>query len=360
MLIAVAGDTHGDIDLLYECVDALEREAGRAVDLVLQVGDFGVWPDPERLDEATRKHGDRGIYRQFLQRGAVPRPTIFIAGNHEDFDHLTERRADELIENLWFLPWGGVTEFTRGGERLRVGGLGGCYGPRDYRRERLTGSSRRHYLAREIESLTTHARNGLDVLLLHEPPAGRVTELHAPPGFKPRTWALAGEGLADLVATVRPRVCFTGHIHARTERRIEGVRTVGLQKVARRGSVIVQELPADGGDARDLAEWGGAPDALSTLPDESALDLIAAEAELDAMVEHLARWAHAITGGEAPSRDARKRMHATLQHDPLRAVLMGALTGADVRGLIERTVPPRERAAIVQAWEADALPRSLG
>ena len=58
MLVCVAGDTHGELGRLYQIVDVLERQAGRAVDVVLQVGDFGVWPDPNRLDEATRLFED--------------------------------------------------------------------------------------------------------------------------------------------------------------------------------------------------------------------------------------------------------------------------------------------------------------
>ena len=59
-LICAVGDVHGHIDAMYRIVDELERELERVVDLVLQVGDFGIWPDPQRLDEATRRHGGAG------------------------------------------------------------------------------------------------------------------------------------------------------------------------------------------------------------------------------------------------------------------------------------------------------------
>jgi hypothetical protein len=46
MLICAIGATHGHIDEMYRIVDELEHELECTVDLVLQVGDFGIWPNP--------------------------------------------------------------------------------------------------------------------------------------------------------------------------------------------------------------------------------------------------------------------------------------------------------------------------
>jgi predicted nucleotidyltransferase len=40
---------------LYDDVLAFEASLGVRFDYVLHVGDFGVWPDPNRVDKATRK-----------------------------------------------------------------------------------------------------------------------------------------------------------------------------------------------------------------------------------------------------------------------------------------------------------------
>lgn len=86
MFICVAGDIHGAMDRLYEDVLAFEESMGARFDYVLHVGDFGVWPDPDRVDKATRKHGGAGDFPIWLaENRAVPRPTVFIKGNHEDF-----------------------------------------------------------------------------------------------------------------------------------------------------------------------------------------------------------------------------------------------------------------------------------
>lgn len=53
MLLCAAGDIHGAIDQLYRDVLAFENALGLRFDVVLHIGDFGVWPDPNRVDRAA-------------------------------------------------------------------------------------------------------------------------------------------------------------------------------------------------------------------------------------------------------------------------------------------------------------------
>jgi len=77
MLICAAGDTHGALDRLYGEILAFERTLGVRFDYVLHVGDFGIWPDPSRIDKATRKHDGAGDFgKWFAERRAVPRETL--------------------------------------------------------------------------------------------------------------------------------------------------------------------------------------------------------------------------------------------------------------------------------------------
>src|SRR5882672_894652 len=125
MRLCVVGDTHGALARMYEIVDELERRSGAPIDAVLQVGDFGVWPDPSRLDAATERHGDGGEFRALLAAGRVPRATYFIAGNHEDFAFL--QAGECLPDQLTSVPGGVATHIGPVGG----GGIVGCYGPRD-------------------------------------------------------------------------------------------------------------------------------------------------------------------------------------------------------------------------------------
>lgn len=356
MLICAVGDAHGEFEAMYAAVEALESQVGRRVACVVHVGDFGVWPDPKHLDEATERHGDRGGFRKLLRAGSVPRRTVFIAGNHEDFDYLVGRRSNELVENLEFLPWGEVVTIEHDGESIRVGGIGGCYGARDYPRERVSGWNRRHYLESDLRRLRRNASEGLDILLVHEPPAGEVTECHAPPGMRRRTWRLQGEGQAELVAQLRPRVCFSGHIHARTERRIAGVRVVGLHKVPIRGSCLLFEI-SPAGEVTDLAEWGGAPsEEAPPAPTVAPEDEPSGELEFAELSARLTAWSGEALAGRALDREGRKRAHSLLRDDPMRALLMGALTGADLRALVFKDDDARARNQRLRGWLGTALP----
>jgi hypothetical protein len=67
------------MDRLYDDVLAFEESLGARFDYVLHVGDFGVWPNPDRVDKATRKHDGAGDFPVwFAGNRAAPRPTVFI------------------------------------------------------------------------------------------------------------------------------------------------------------------------------------------------------------------------------------------------------------------------------------------
>lgn len=174
MFICAAGDIHGAMEHLYDDVLAFEASLGVRFDWVLHVGDFGIWPDRERIDKATRKHDGAGDFPAWLEAmRPVPRRTVFIKGNHEDFVWLDAQVRAEVLPGLVYLRNGCAIDLddpTAGS--IRVGGVGGCYGPSDYERrsDRLQGYARRHYTREEIERLVDVG--GLDIVLTHDAPAG--------------------------------------------------------------------------------------------------------------------------------------------------------------------------------------------
>jgi len=104
MIICAAGDIHGARDVMYEEVLAFEEALGVRFEWVLHVGDFGVWPDPDRCDRATRRHDGAGDFPVWwAERRAAPRPTLFIKGNHEDFVWLDDQSDAEVLPGLFYL-----------------------------------------------------------------------------------------------------------------------------------------------------------------------------------------------------------------------------------------------------------------
>jgi Calcineurin-like phosphoesterase len=180
MLICAAGDIHGAMDRLYQDVLVFEASLGICFDYVLHVGDFGVWPDPSRVDKATRRHDGAGDFPVWLgENRRAPRPTVFIKGNHEDFVWLDSRPAAEVLPGLSYLR-NGCTVDIRDEDAgvIRVGAVGGCYGPSDYQRrsDQLQAYAKRHYTLDEIERLANSC--GVDIMLTHDAPAGVRFERH--------------------------------------------------------------------------------------------------------------------------------------------------------------------------------------
>jgi hypothetical protein len=180
LLICAAGDIHGAMDHLYRDVLAFEAVLGVRFDCVLHVGDFGIWPDTNRLDKSTRSHDGAGDFPAwFSEKRRVPRPTFFIKGNHEDFMWLDGRQDADVLPGLTYLRNGHTVDIqVRRGGQIRVGGVGGCLGPSDYRRssDQLQGNAKRHYTSDEIARLVD--AGGVDIVLTHDAPAGVRFERH--------------------------------------------------------------------------------------------------------------------------------------------------------------------------------------
>ncbi len=240
MLICAAGDIHGALNRLYEDVLAFETVLGVRFDHVLHVGDFGIWPDANRIDKATRHHDGAGDFPTwFKEDRAAPRPTVFIKGNHEDFVWLDARREANVLRGMIYLRNGHTIDIAdQDSGCIRVGGLGGCYGPSDYlrRSDGLQGYARRHYTAEEVARLADIP--GVDVLLTHDAPAGVRFDRHR----RGAGYVSEAKGLDSLLAQLQPRVCFFGHHHVRIDAEVAGIRCIGLNRVGMPGNLVAIEM----------------------------------------------------------------------------------------------------------------------
>jgi len=234
-MICLAGDCHGSICFLYEQVAAFEEILHAKFEAVIQVGDIGVWPDPERLDRATRKHDGAGDFAELLSaKWHAPIPTWFVKGNHDDFQYL--EGGSELIEGWHYMPNGTVARLSVNGADLVVAALGGCFGAADYLKRRRDSRKFSHYLKAEIEDLRTVGR--ADILVLHDAPFG------VPLG---RSGKSESEGLLELLDTLQPSLCFFGHHHTAWQGTLQGVASYALSLIGRTGSlaaVILNESAA--------------------------------------------------------------------------------------------------------------------
>lgn len=250
ILLCAGGDIHGALDRFYADVLAFEAALGSPIEHVLHVGDFGVWPDPERIDRATRAHDGAGDFAAWHASGhAVPRKTTFIHGNHEDFDFLPRHELREVLPGLRYLPSGASVAIVGG---LRVAGIGGCYGPSDYDvpTRQLQGGARRHYTREQAVRVGRDGR--VDILLLHDAPAGTRLARRLPSGGI-ESYASQAPGLGEAVARTRPAICFFGHHHQRVDAMIGGVRCIGLNSVGQPGNLVAFRIAE--GACEVVAEW---------------------------------------------------------------------------------------------------------
>jgi lariat debranching enzyme len=197
--IAAAGDVHGAMHALVRGLEAAEERAGRAAELVLQVGDF----------EPQHSGGAR-----------LGRPLWFIGGNHEPHRFL-ERMPDggEIAPGCRYLGRAGAAEW-RG---LRIAYLSGIFDPERYDGERPDldvpgGAPPRELLCfrrGDVERLD--ALDSADVLLLHDWPAG-LERFADPDLLAERLERMglerAGNPVAgELVERLAPRLVLCGHMH---------------------------------------------------------------------------------------------------------------------------------------------------
>ncbi|MBL7496574.1 metallophosphoesterase [Frankia sp. CNm7] len=103
MKIAFVGDVHGCVRHALGAAVLLQERRGIRLDAVIQVGDLGAYPSPERFDGASRRFArDNPAQDDFFRlldpsprfaegvRGALGQvgPMLFVSGNHEDHDWL--------------------------------------------------------------------------------------------------------------------------------------------------------------------------------------------------------------------------------------------------------------------------------
>lgn len=213
----VFGDLHGRILPAFALARAWQRDHNEPVTALLQVGDLGYFPFPDRLDRATKKHarddplelGAQQLVYPSPEADAlftlpdVPGPMWFIAGNHEDHQALIDcyglpgSTDDDFpvdhYRQLRCIADGHVATLPG---CLRVGGLWGI--------DDEAPRARRHVpaLARlNRNSAKRLALAPMDVLLTHESPRDAV-------------WEDAGSRAVSLVLqTAKPAFAFFGHYH---------------------------------------------------------------------------------------------------------------------------------------------------
>jgi hypothetical protein len=211
----VFGDLHGRVLPAFKLAQAWSREHGVALAGLLQVGDLGDFPDPNRFDKAAKRLARKDSLEGGMRLVAQPSPEAdavfadercpgalwFTAGNHEDYDLLKElerragRDADSFVVDAYgkldCIRDGHVAELPGG---LRVGALWGV-DPRTRRRI----PPRARISQRGTKALSSA---NFDVLLTHESPRNAILV------------DSGSEDIEEVIRSARPAFAFFGHYHS--------------------------------------------------------------------------------------------------------------------------------------------------
>jgi len=237
-LIAIAGDVHGDIVLLYEKVVEIQAKIGAPIEAVFQVGDLHLYSDTSRIDSAVLRHGGAGEFPTwFREKRAIPIPTYAILGNHDDAELFYQYAGREIVPSLHLLSQGIVTSIKVGGVDVRIGVLGGNYSQKFFKTdpEKLPQGRKRHYTQAHIDSLINN--KPFDILLTHEAPTGLV---------KRNDNDLGRLEITDLIERTQPQMAFFGHHHTHASDNIGKTVVTGLARIQNLGGLIVLAISKDG------------------------------------------------------------------------------------------------------------------
>jgi predicted phosphohydrolase len=221
---AVFGDIHGRIALMYTLAFLYQNESGIKLSGILQVGDMGAFPNPDKIDKATAKYAkkdpDELGFQKFciqteegefyLNRENTPN-TYFIRGNHEDFDYLNSFSQPTTVDpwqRLHFIPDGQLLSLFPP-RNINIAGFGGI-APRTEDRGRgktarekyrqAIASDDPRFFSQEMVQSAFHDSENIDILMTHAGP--QCPELIHGSIY-----------LAELATRINPKVHLFGHHH---------------------------------------------------------------------------------------------------------------------------------------------------
>ncbi|XP_031774826.1 lariat debranching enzyme isoform X2 [Apis florea] len=230
MRIAVEGCAHGELDIIYETIQEMEKANGKKIDLLICCGDFQSIRNLSDLHcmAVPDKYKDMcTFYKYYSGEKIAPVLTIFIGGNHEASNYLQELPYGGWVApNIYYLGYANV--ITIGG--IRIAGLSGIYKSQHWMQGHHEkppyneNTIRSVYHIRNLEIFRLKQLTGnIDIFLSHDWPSG-ITKygdenilLKGKPFFKNdiENNMLGSPPSMELLEHHYPNYWFSAHLHCK-------------------------------------------------------------------------------------------------------------------------------------------------
>lgn len=230
MKIAVEGCAHGELDRIYETIEHLEKINNIKVDLLIICGDFQAVRNPADLNCMAVPPKYRKLntfYKYYSGTKKAPILTIFIGGNHEASNYLSELPYGGWVcPNIYYLGYANVINV--GG--VRIAGLSGIYKGRDYLKGHFEcppydeSSKKSVYHVRNLDVFRLkQLKKPIDIFISHDWPTGiynfgnKNELLRRKPFFKDEMEnnSLGSQPAHELLMKLKPSYWFAAHLHCK-------------------------------------------------------------------------------------------------------------------------------------------------
>lgn len=230
MKIAVEGCAHGELDKIYECIDHLQKENSIKVDLLIICGDFQAVrnrADMQCMAVPAKYRKLNTFYKYYSGEKKAPILTIFVGGNHEASNYLSELPYGGWVcPNIYYLGYANVINI--GG--IRIAGLSGIYKGQDYLKGHFEclpydeSSKKSVYHVRNLDVFRLkQIKEPIDIFISHDWPAGvynfgnKDDLLRWKPYFREEmhTNSLGSKPAEELMMKLKPSFYFAAHLHCK-------------------------------------------------------------------------------------------------------------------------------------------------
>ncbi|CDU20207.1 RNA lariat debranching enzyme, putative [Plasmodium yoelii] len=231
MIVAVVGCTHGELDLVYNTLDKLEKENNFKVNLLICCGDFQSIRynlDNESLNVPNKyKKEVNDFTKYFTGEKKAKILTVFIGGNHEAVNVLKQLYYGGWVApNIYYLGHSNVHNICG----IRICNLSGIYKKYNFYKtydecypyNNVSKVSAYHIRKYEIEKLKI-LKNKVDIIVTHDWPNniekhGNLDDLlNSKSYFKTEilTNTLGNPQTEILLHKLKPDFWFAAHLHVK-------------------------------------------------------------------------------------------------------------------------------------------------